>query len=100
VLAQPAKFLPVYRRWLEESRIGLEAGVDYSVAIIPARVRVATSLPALIGARTMGLIDQAGVNSLRERVKVPRSQVRTMIASIAITLGAPDRLRAMFSQLR
>jgi farnesyl-diphosphate farnesyltransferase len=100
VLAQPAKFLPVYRRWLEESRIGLEAGVDYSVAITPARVRVATSLPALIGARTLGLIDQAGVNSLRERVKVPRSQVRTMIASIAITLAAPDRLRAMFSQLR
>jgi farnesyl-diphosphate farnesyltransferase len=99
VLAKPAKFLLVYRRWLEESRSGLEAGIDYSVAIVPARVRVATSLPALIGARTLRLIDRGGVNSLRERMKVPRSEVRNMVASIAITLGAPDRLRAMFNPL-
>ena len=97
VLVKPAKFLVVYRRWLEESRSGLEAGIDYSVAIVPARVRVATSIPALIGARTLRLIDRGGVNSLRETVKVPRSEVRNMVASIAITLGAPDRLRAMFN---
>jgi farnesyl-diphosphate farnesyltransferase len=73
--------------------------MDYSVAIRPARVRVATCLPALIGARTLALLEARGLNSLRERVKVPRSQIRAMIGSVAITLAKPDQLRRMFNRL-
>ena len=45
----PPQFLPIYLRWIQEARAGLDAGVEYSIAINPPRVRVATVLPALIG---------------------------------------------------
>ena len=97
---QPAAFHPIYQSWINEAGAGLDAGIDYSVSIRPARVRVATSLPALIGARTLALLQVQGLNSLRERVKVPRSQVRAMIGSVAITLANPNHLRTMFNRLR
>ena len=97
---QPAAFHPIYQSWINEAGAGLNAGIDYSVSIRPARVRVATSLPALIGARTLALLQVQGLNSLRERVKVPRSQVRAMIGSVAITLANPNHLRTMFNRLR
>jgi farnesyl-diphosphate farnesyltransferase len=97
---EPAAFHPIYQSWIDEARVGLNAGIDYSVAIRSARVRVATSLPALIGARTLALLQARGLDSLRKRVKVPRSQVRAMIGSVAITLANPDHLRAMFNRLR
>ena len=97
---EPAAFHPIYQSWINEAGEGLNAGIDYSMAIQSARVRVATSLPALIGARTLALLQVEGLNALRKRVKVPRSQVRAMIASAAITLAKPDHLRAMFNRLR
>jgi len=96
---EPAAFHAIYQSWINEARAGLRAGIDYSVAITPARVRIATSLPALIGARTLALLEARGLNSLGERVKVPRSQVRVLISSVAITLAKPDQLRAMFNRL-
>ena len=97
---EPAAFHPIYQSWINEAGAGLNAGIDYSVAIRPARVRIATSLPALIGARTLALLQVEGLNSLRERVKVPRSQIRAMVGSVAITLANPDHLRSMFNRLR
>lgn len=100
VLLEPSKFWPIYGKWIDEARTGLESGVEYSAAIRNARVRAATCLPALIGARTLHLIQERGVHSLSEKVKVPRSEVRAIIASVAITLAAPDRVRATFNRLR
>jgi len=48
----------------------------------------------------LALLQVQGLNSLRERVKVPRSQVRAMIGSVAITLANPNHLRTMFNRLR
>jgi len=97
---EPAAFRPIFQSWINEAGAGLSAGIDYSVAIRSARVRVATSLPALIGARTLALVQAEGLNALHKRVKVPRSQVRTMIGSVAITLAKPDHLRTMFNRSR
>lgn len=97
---EPAAFHPIYQSWINEAGGGLNAGIDYSVSIRPARVRVATALPALIGARTLALLQVQGLNSLRERVKVPRSQIRAMIGSVVITLANPNHLRTMFNRLR
>lgn len=100
LLAQPAKFWPIYQKWIDEARADLQDGIDYTAAIRSPRVRVATCIPALIGARTLHLIQEHGLNSFSEKVKVPRSEVRTIIASVAITLAAPDRVRAAFNRLR
>jgi farnesyl-diphosphate farnesyltransferase len=95
----PAAFLPIYQRWIEEARAGLDAGLEYSIAINPPRVRVATVLPAMIGVRTLSLIEESGSEALRTRVKVARSEVRGMIASTTITLASQSRLRRARAKL-
>lgn len=95
----PAAFLPVYQRWVDEARAGLDAGLEYSISINPPRVRVATVLPAMIGVRTLELIEQSGLEALRTRVKVSRAEVRGMIASTTITLAGKSRLRHVRAKL-
>jgi farnesyl-diphosphate farnesyltransferase len=99
LLKAPAAFLPVYQRWIAEARAGLDAGLEYCIAINPPRVRVATVLPAMIGVRTLELIEQSGLEALRTRVKVPRGEVRGMIASTTITLAGQSRLRGIRAKL-
>lgn len=100
ILKQPDKFLPVYRKWIDEARDGLAAGIEYSAVIQSARVRVATSLPALIGIRTLSLLENRGIESLKEVVKVPRAEVRRIIGTVAITLASPGQLWAIFNRSR
>src|SRR3984893_7104389 len=79
ILEQPAKFIPVFRKWLNQAEQGLNAGMEYSLAVCHRRIRAATVLPALIGARTIARLRDAGDAVLDEKVKVPRSEVRSMI---------------------
>ena len=97
--AAPDKFLSIYLRWIAEARAGLDAGLEYSIAINPPRVRIATVLPALIGIRTLELLEESGLDALRERVKVPRAEVRKIMASAAITLANRSRLRSKRARL-
>jgi farnesyl-diphosphate farnesyltransferase len=99
LLEAPAAFLPIYQRWIAEARSGLDAGLEYSIGINPPRVRVATVLPAMIGVRTLELIEQSGLEALRTQIKVPRAEVRAMIASTTITLASQSRLRRARSKL-
>jgi farnesyl-diphosphate farnesyltransferase len=54
-------------------------------------VRVASALPALIGARTLALLRTRGPGA-----KMPRSEVRTMLLRIFFTLGRGASLQKEF----
>jgi farnesyl-diphosphate farnesyltransferase len=79
ILSEPERFQPIYRTWLEKAKTGVECGMQYSRAIEKRRLRAATVLPALIGARTLALLREAGADALHRRIKVSRSEVRHMI---------------------
>jgi farnesyl-diphosphate farnesyltransferase len=79
VLSEPERFQPIYQNWAGKAGRGLESGMQYSCAIGNRRVRAATVLPALIGARTLALLRDAGATALDQQVKVPRKEVRVMI---------------------
>ncbi len=96
ILGHPVVFKPILEKWLGEAERGLEAGMKYVAAIRDRRVRIATVLPALIGARTVSRLRAAGTGALQEKVKVPRNEVRGMLASVAITLGSRHVLAEMF----
>ena len=87
IVRQPERFLPLYTEWLDKADCGLEAGLQYSLAIRNRRVRAATVLPALIGRRTLELLRSAGTTVLHRTIKVPRREVRTIIAKLALTLA-------------
>ena len=100
IVQQPDRFLPVYAKWLDQAASGLSAGVRYSLAIRNRRVRAATVLPALIGRRTLELLRDAGPTVLHRAIKVPRSEVRGMIATLAITMAAKSQIESSFQRVK
>jgi farnesyl-diphosphate farnesyltransferase len=100
ILSEPERFQPIYRRWLENAKAGLTSGMEYSRAIRNRRVRAATVLPALIGARTLALLDATGPAVLQRTVKVPRREVRAMILSLGLALASSKRIDAMFDRAK
>lgn len=99
ILAKPARVEPIMRQWRETAERGLAAGIDYACAIKQRRVRFATALPALIGARTLALMREAGAEAFARTVKVPRAEVRKITSSVALTLASPRVLRETFRRL-
>ena len=98
VLHEPARVAPLLEKWRQKAERGLEAGIDYACAIRNRRIRFATALPALIGARTLALLrDVVGAEVFEVRVKVPRDEVRKMMLRSAF--ASPKSLRAMFQKL-
>jgi farnesyl-diphosphate farnesyltransferase len=100
ILSEPKRFQPIYQTWLEKAKTGLEWGVQYSRAIHNRRVRAATVLPALIGARTLALLNAAGPMALQRVVKVPRGEVRAMILSLAFTFVSHRKMDAIFDRAK
>jgi farnesyl-diphosphate farnesyltransferase len=98
VLGHPIAFKPIFERWLDQAANGLQAGMEYVSAIGERRVRSATALPALIGARTIALLRAAGPVALQKKIKVPRQEVRAMLGGVAITLGSRRALLGMFQK--
>jgi farnesyl-diphosphate farnesyltransferase len=100
ILSESDRFQPIYQRWMEKAQDGLESGMQYSRAIRNRRVRAATVLPALIGARTLALVHKAGASALHHTIKVPRREVRGMILSLAIHLASPKQIDTIFNHVR
>lgn len=99
ILSEPGRVEPVMKKWRTQAAAGLAAGLEYACAIRLARVRFATVLPALIGTRTLALLEQAGAEALERTIKVSRPEVRKILAKAALTLAAPRSLRKMFARL-
>ena len=98
ILSEPERFQPIYRTWLEKAKAGLECGMRYSRAIANRRVRTATVLPALIGARTLSLLANAGAAALQCTIKVPRHEVRAMILRLAVSFASRRAIDAIFER--
>jgi farnesyl-diphosphate farnesyltransferase len=99
IVREPERFQPIYRKWREKAQHGIEAGLEYADAIRNSRIRAATVLPALIGARTLALLCDAGATALHRRIKVPRRQVLGIIANLALTLANRKSIARMFREL-
>src|SRR2546421_12537327 len=99
ILREPERFQPIYRKWREKAERGIEAGLQYAYAIRNRRVRIATALPGLIGARTLALLREAGATALRRHIKVPRREVRAIIVSLVLGFGARSRIESLYRDL-
>ena len=99
ILREPERFHPIYRRWREKAERRIEDGIKYANAIRNRRVRTATVLPALIGARTLALLRNAGATALHRHIKVPRKEVRSIVASVVFGFGARSRIKSLYREL-
>jgi farnesyl-diphosphate farnesyltransferase len=98
ILSEPERFQPIYRTWLEKAKAALECGMRYSHAIENRRVRAATVLPALIGARTLALLKEAGAGALQRQIKISRREVRAIILQLSVTLASRNEINAIFKR--
>jgi farnesyl-diphosphate farnesyltransferase len=96
IVLQSGRFEIVFEKWREEAQRGVTAGMNYVHAIRSRRIRGATALPALIGARTLALLHAAGPSVLHRNIKVPRSEVRAMLWRVASTFASTDALNRTF----
>ena len=87
----------VFAHWLNSAEKKISLGIDYCAALTNWRVRFATALPALIGARTIALLRAAG--SQEGNIKVPRKQVRRILLASLLATASPLALRALFQRL-
>ncbi|PYL19591.1 MAG: hypothetical protein DME30_00320 [Verrucomicrobia bacterium] len=99
ILREPERFQPIYRKWREKAERGIEAGLQYANAIRNRRVRVATALPGLIGARTLALLRNAGATALHRHIKVPRKEVRAIVASLIFGFGGRSQIDSLYREL-
>jgi farnesyl-diphosphate farnesyltransferase len=99
ILRSSARVAPILQKWREKAERGMGAGIEYACAIRNRRIRFATALPALIGARTLALLRDAGTEVFDLRVKVPRSEIRKIITSSAIAFASSPVLRKTFRRL-
>ena len=100
IFSESERFQSIYRTWLDKAKAGLECGIRYSRAIENRRVRAATVLPALIGARTLSLLDAAGPTALQRAVKVPRGDVRAITLLLVVTLASRKVIDAIFNRAK
>ena len=89
----------VFLRWLKKAEEQLGTGIEYCVALTNWRVRFATALPALLGARTIALLRVAGRESQVRKVKVPRQEVYRILLASLWAAASPLALRALFARL-
>ncbi|HXA09394.1 MAG TPA: squalene/phytoene synthase family protein [Chthoniobacterales bacterium] len=89
----------VFAHWLDQAEERLEAGIDYCSALTNWRMRFATALPALIGARTLTLLRQAGPEARARKIKVARKTVRRILVASLAAAASPTALRALFQRL-
>ena len=99
IVTNPAVIAPLLELWQDSAADGLRAGLEYACAIRSTRVRLATALPALIGARTLALLRAAGPGALDTRVKISRAEVRTILLKTLATFASPAALRRTFERL-
>jgi farnesyl-diphosphate farnesyltransferase len=101
ILARPDSVKPVWDLWLARAQHELDEGMRYVHAVNHRRVRAASAMPALLGARTLALLRMAGPGvAITRRVKVPRSEVRSMMAAMAFTLAGRSSLQRRFEAMQ
>jgi farnesyl-diphosphate farnesyltransferase len=87
----------VFANWLVKAEEKITPGIDYCLALTNWRIRFATALPALIGARTIALLRAADQGA--GRIKVPRKEVRRILAASGLASKSPRALRTLFQRL-
>ena len=99
ILSEPERFQPIYRRWLENARAGLASGMEYSRAINNRRVRAATVLPALIGARTLALLNASGPRPCSDGESPTARSARDDFV-VGLALASRKRIDAIFDRAK
>ena len=101
VRRDPALLRPLLPKWHTLCREHLACGVDYVEAVQHKRLRYATSLPLLLGIRTLNLIEaETDWHQRMAGVKVSRAEVGKVMLEAGIAVLRQGGIRRLAEKLR
>ena len=74
-----ARLMTHFSEWRKIAVRRVGSGLEYSKALRSKRLRVASSLPALIGLETLELLEIASLRDIEKGIRVPRSRVYSLL---------------------
>lgn len=86
-------------QWFEQVEHALRNGLRYSCALRNWRLRLASALPALIGAASLQLLRQQPTTSWVQRLKWPRATLQKHLLLLLLQGANPKALERHFEQL-
>jgi farnesyl-diphosphate farnesyltransferase len=99
-LLEPAnepKFRPLYNHHLDAASAHLAAGWNYTNTVprTRLRIRLACAWPVLIGQKTIARLRTGNVLDPRERIKITRSEVRSILLKTIVASPFPNTWRKL-----
>lgn len=91
--------MDVSKMWLDRAEKELREGLGYVQRVRNRRLKVATVLPALVGARTIRDIRKSQSAFLKTRVKIPRSEVKRIVMKATMRGFTRGSFEALFDEL-
>jgi farnesyl-diphosphate farnesyltransferase len=99
VQAKSHLLCPVWSEWLSTCRGHLESGLSYVRHVADGKLRYATALPLLLGAKTVAKLSGASWPEVVAGVKISRLEVAMILAEAAVAARSPDKLERLFRKL-
>jgi farnesyl-diphosphate farnesyltransferase len=96
------RFRPLYELYLQQTEDHLSAGWQYTLAL-PfrcLRIRLACAWPLLIGVKTLRKLRMADVLDYSQRVKISRSEIRSLILRSTVFYAVPSSWNQLFDSFR
>ena len=94
-----ARLAPLQVQWFDQVEHALRDGLRYSCALTNWRLRLASALPALVGAASLHLLRQQSTASLRRRLKWPRAALHKHLLLLMLQGARPRALQQQFERL-
>ncbi|MFM2198326.1 MAG: hypothetical protein RLZZ505_1758 [Verrucomicrobiota bacterium] len=73
------KLMAAFSNWREIAVQRVSKGMIYQQSLRSKRLRVASSLPALIGSETLAMLKNTTLRDLEKRIRVPRKRVYSLL---------------------
>ncbi len=99
VRANPRILQPEWNQWLATCREHLECGLHYVQHVADGKLRYATALPLLLGAKTLTRMQAASWEELQKGIKISRIDVTMILAEAAIACRSPEGIGKLFKRL-
>ncbi len=90
---------PAWQSWLATCRDHLDAGLHYVQHVADGKLRYATSLPLLLGAKTLTRMQAASWQDLQKGIKISRLDVAMILAEAAIACRSAESVARLYKKL-
>jgi len=99
VRADSTALRPAWTHWMQVCRTHLDAGLNYVQHVADGKLRYATTLPLLLGAKTIAKMQAASWAEVMQGVKISRLDVAVTLAEAAVACRNAEAIASLYQRL-